>query len=172
MQHSPDFQTGQTPNMTPNWMVAGVGVEVSVDTETGGVRVTKQVNVGDVGRAVNPSIVERQLNGASIMQLGMTLFEQMLFEDGQVVNASLADYKIPGTLDVPGELIAEFIERPHEHGPFGAKGVGETGTFAVSPAIANAVFDAIGVRIMEMPLTPERVLRAIREHENRPLGRE
>lgn len=168
----PDYQTGQSPNMTPNWMIGGTGVEVEVDTETGRVRVTKLVNVGDVGRAVNPSIVERQLNGASLMQLGISLFEQMLFEDGQVVNASLADYKIVGTLDVPGDVTAEFVECPHENGPFGAKGVGETGSFAVSPAVANAVFDAIGVRILEMPLTSERVLRAIREQENRPLGRE
>jgi CO/xanthine dehydrogenase Mo-binding subunit len=158
--------------MTPNWMIGGVGVVVEVDTETGAVRVVKQVNVGDVGRAINPGIVERQLNGASIMQLGMTLFEQMIFEDGQVVNASLADYKIAGILDVPDELIAECVEVPHERGPFGAKGVGETGSFAVSPAIANALFDAVGVRVMEMPLTPEKVLRAIRERAGRPLGRE
>ena len=98
--------------------------------------------------------------------------EEMLFSDGQVVNANLADYKVPGLLDVPDQITGELVEIPHGHGPFGAKGVGETGMFSPSPAIANAVYDALGVRILEMPFTPERVLRAIREAEGRPLGDE
>jgi CO/xanthine dehydrogenase Mo-binding subunit len=168
----PDRQTGQSPQITPFWMLAGAAAEIEVDTETGRIRVTKLVNVGDVGRAINPAIAKRQLNGAGTMQLGFTLFEEMRFSDGQVINASFADYKIPGMLDVPEDLSAELVEIPHTHGPFGAKGVGETGMFSVSPAIANALFDAVGVRIMELPLTPERVLRAIRESENRPLESE
>jgi CO/xanthine dehydrogenase Mo-binding subunit len=168
----PDQQTGQSAQITPFWMLGGAGAEIEVDTETGRIRVTKLVNVGDVGCAINPSIVERQLIGAGIMQLGFTLFEQMIFSDGQVVNASLADYKIPGMLDLPQEIIADYIEVPHEHGPFGAKGIGETGVFSPAPAIANALDDAIGVRIQELPLTPERVLRAIRAKENRPLENE
>lgn len=148
------------------------GAEIAVDTETGRIRVLKLVNAGDVGCALNPDIVRRQLNGAATMQMGFTLFEQMLFDGGQVVNASLADYKVPGTLDIPDEFAAEYIEMPHQQGPFGAKGMGETGTFGVSPAIGNALYDAVGVRILELPLTPEKVLRAIRQAENRPLGSE
>jgi CO/xanthine dehydrogenase Mo-binding subunit len=125
-----------------------------------------------VGCAINPEIVKRQLNGAGTMQLGFTLFEQMLLDNGQVTNASLADCKVPGFLDMPDEMTAEYVEVPHERGPFGAKGMGETGTFAVSPAIANALYDAVGVRVLEMPLTPEKVLRAIREAEHRPLASE
>ena len=168
----PDARTGQSPQVTPFWMLAGAGAEITVDTETGRIDVTKLVNVGDVGTAINPAVAQRQLNGAGVMQLGFTLFEEMRFNEGQVVNASLADYKIPGMLDIPHELSAGLVEVPHDRGPFGAKGVGETGMFGVSPAIANALFDAVGVRIMEMPLTPERVLRALRELENRPLERE
>jgi CO/xanthine dehydrogenase Mo-binding subunit len=168
----PDSRTGQSAQITPFWMLAGAAAEIEVDTETGRIRVTKLVNVGDVGRAINPAIAKRQLNGAGTMQLGFTLFEEMRFNEGQVINASLADYKIPGMLDIPEDLSAELVEVPHEHGPFGAKGVGETGMFSVSPAIANALCDAIGVRIMELPLTPERVLRAIRKSENRPLESE
>jgi CO/xanthine dehydrogenase Mo-binding subunit len=168
----PDLNTGQSPQITPFWMLGGAGAEVEVDVETGRVRVTKLVNVGDIGRAINPSVAERQLNGAAIMQMGFTLFEEMRFSDGQVLNASLADYKIPGMFDVPEEISAELVEVPHADGPFGAKGIGETGMFSPSPAIANAVFDAVGVQIMEMPLTPEKVLRAIREAENRPLERD
>jgi len=170
--NKPDPQTGQSANVTPFWMVGGTGAEIEVDTETGHIRVTKLVNAGDVGCAINPEIVKRQLNGAGTMQLGFTLFEQMLLDSGQVINASLADCKVPGFLDMPDEITAELIEVPHERGPFGAKGMGETGTFAVSPAIGNALYDAVGVRILEMPLTPERVVRAIREREHRPLGNE
>ena len=130
------------------------------------------VNVADVGRAINPASVERQLTSAAIMQTGFTLFEEMALSDGQVLNASLADYKIPGLLDLPRELTGSFVEIPHRDGPFGAKGVGETGVFSPSPAIANALYDATGVMVYETPLTPERVLRAIREAEGRPLERQ
>jgi CO/xanthine dehydrogenase Mo-binding subunit len=106
------------------------------------------------------------------MQLGFTLFEEMIFNDGQVVNASFADYKIPGMLDLPDELTGELVEVPDRNGPFGARGIGETGMFSVSPAIGNALYDATGVRIMEMPLTPERVLRALRQAQGRPLENE
>ena len=165
----PDPQTGQSPDITPFWMLGGTGAEIAVDCETGRIEVTKLVNAADVGSAINPASVERQLTGAAVMQLGFTLFEEMNFSDGQVVNASLADYKIPGLLDVPRDLRAAIVEVPHSNGPFGAKGVGETGIFSPSPAIANALYDAIGVVVTDLPLTPERVLRAIRKMENRPL---
>jgi CO/xanthine dehydrogenase Mo-binding subunit len=168
----PDQSTGQSPDITPFWMLGGAGAEVEVDTETGRVTVTKLVNVADVGRAINPASVERQLTGAAIMQMGFTLFEEMVFSDGQVLNASLADYKIPGLLDLPRELTGSFVEIPHRDGPFGAKGVGETGIFSPAPAIANALYDATGVMLCEMPLTPERVLRGIRQAEGRPLETE
>jgi CO/xanthine dehydrogenase Mo-binding subunit len=165
----PDPATGQSPDVTPFWMLGGAGAEIAVDTETGRIEVTKLVNVADVGRAINPASVDRQLTGAAIMQVGFTLFEEMAFSDGQVVNASLADYKIPGLLDVPVDLSAAYVEVPHPEGPYGAKGVGETGVFSPSPAIANALYDAVGVIVPDLPLTPERVLRAIREAEHRPL---
>src|SRR2546422_3209597 len=98
---APD-ENGQTENATPFWMVGATGVAVEVDTETGRVRVTRMVNVADVGTPINPRIVETQLSGGAIMQLGFTLFEKMLFDaEGQLRNASLAEYKIPGFLDLP-----------------------------------------------------------------------
>ena len=147
--------------MTPFWMIGGAGVEVEVDTETGHVRVTKLVNVADLGRPINPRIVETQLSGAAIMQLGFTMFEQMNFDAGQVTNASLADYKIPGFLDLPPTMENEIVDANERGGPFGAKGVGESGTFSVSPAIANAIHDAVGVRLTALPITPEAVYRAL-----------
>jgi CO/xanthine dehydrogenase Mo-binding subunit len=164
-----DPQTGQSPKITPFWMSGAAGVEISVDTETGRITVDKLYSAGDVGRAINPAIVERQLDGAATMQLGQTLFEQMVFENGQLVNGSLADYKIPGFHDVPLTIHSDLVEVPHRNGPYGAKGVGESGTFGVSPAIAAALEDAVGVRVRDLPLTPEKVLRAIRAQNGAPL---
>jgi CO/xanthine dehydrogenase Mo-binding subunit len=165
----PDHDTGQTPNATPFWMVGATGAEVEVDTETGHVRVTRLINVADVGRAVNPRIVETQLSGAAIMQLGFTMQEKIEFDGGQIVNASLADYKIPSILDIPPDIHSEVVEAEQHSGPFGAKGVGESGTFGVSPAIANAIDDAVGVRLTTLPLTAETLYRALRAVANDPL---
>jgi CO/xanthine dehydrogenase Mo-binding subunit len=160
--YTPPDENGQTENATPFWMVGATGVEIEVDTETGRIKVTRLVNVADVGTPINPRIVETQLSGASIMQLGFTLFEKMLFdEQGQLRNASLAEYKIPGLLDLPAEIVNEAVVAEQRNGPFGAKGVGETATFGVSPAIANAVHDAIGVRLTSLPLSPEAIFQAM-----------
>jgi CO/xanthine dehydrogenase Mo-binding subunit len=167
----PDAE-GLTPNATPFWMVAGSGVELEVDTETGHVRVTRLINVADVGKPINPKIVETQLSGGSLMQLGFSLFEKMHIDGGQVTNASLADYKIPGIHDVPPIMENEAVDTYQSNGPFGAKGVGELATFGVSPAIANAIDDAVGVRLTELPLTAESVFRALRIKDNRPLENE
>jgi CO/xanthine dehydrogenase Mo-binding subunit len=165
----PEHATGQTPNATPFWMVGAAGAEVAVDTETGHIQVTRLVNVADVGRPINPRIVETQLSGAAIMQLGFTMQEKIEFDGGQIVNASLADYKIPSLLDIPADIHSEVVEAEQHSGPFGAKGVGESGTFAVSPAIANAIDDAVGVRLTALPLTAETLYRALRAARNDPL---
>jgi CO/xanthine dehydrogenase Mo-binding subunit len=163
---SPDHHTGQSPNVTPFWMIGATGAEIEIDTDTGQIRVTKLVNVGDAGHPINPKIVKSQLSGAAIMQLGFTLLEKMEFESGQVTNASLADYKIPGLLDLPLQITSEAVDAEQGGGPFGAKGVGETGTFGVSPAIANAIDDAVGVRLTSLPITAEALYRAMRAAEN------
>jgi CO/xanthine dehydrogenase Mo-binding subunit len=165
-----DHDTGLTANATPFWMVGGTGAEVEVDTETGQVTVARLVNVADIGRPINPRIVETQLSGAAIMQLGFTLTERMEFRDGQLMNGSLADYKIPGIRDIPREMTNEIVDAEQHDGPFGAKGVGETGTFGVSPAVANAIEDAVGVRLTELPLTAEAVYRALCVASGKPLA--
>jgi CO/xanthine dehydrogenase Mo-binding subunit len=166
---SPDPETGLSPNVTPFWMVSGVGAEVAVDTETGHVRIDKLVNVIDCGKAVNPKLVETQISGAALMHLGFTMFEKMHLDGGQITNASLADYKIPGIRDLPRKMENLTVENTQHNGPFGAKGVGEVATFCVSPAIANAIDDAVGVRLTELPLSPEAVYRALRAKAGRPL---
>jgi len=168
----PDPATGLTPNVTPFWMCAASGAEVEVDTETGHVRIARLITVVDCGRPLNPKIVETQISGAALMQLGFTMFEKMHIDAGQVTNASLADYKIPGMLDVPRVMENETVDAQQSNGPFGAKGVGETATFCVSPAIANAIEDACGVRLTALPLNAEAVFRALRAKANTPLGDE
>jgi CO/xanthine dehydrogenase Mo-binding subunit len=168
----PEPGTGLTPNVTPFWMVAGTGAEVEVDTETGHVRITRLLNVCDIGKPINPKICQSQISGAATMQLGFTMFEKMHFDGGQVTNASLADYKVPGLHDLPVTFENETVESHQSNGPFGAKGVGEVATFCVSPAIGNAIDDAVGVRLTELPLNPEAVLRALRAKHGRPIGEE
>ena len=154
---SPDAN-GLTDNATPFWMVGASGVELEVDTETGKVRLTRLVNVADVGTPINPKIVETQISGAAIMQLGFTLHEKMQFDaQGQLRNASFAEYKIPGMLDLPASMVNEAVVAEQKTGPFGGKGVGESGTFGVSPAIANAIHDAVGVRLTALPLSAESI---------------
>ena len=172
--YKPDYippdSSGLTTNATPFWMVAGSGVELEVDTETGHVHITRLINVADVGKPINPKIVETQLSGASLMQLGFSMFEKMHVDGGQITNASLADYKIPAIHDVPPVMENMTVDAVQDNGPFGAKGVGELATFGVSPAIANAIDDAIGVRLTELPMTAEAVLRGLYVKNDRPLG--
>jgi CO/xanthine dehydrogenase Mo-binding subunit len=166
---SPDHNTGLSNNITPFWMVGATGAEVEVDTETGQFRVLRLVNVADVGTPVNPRIVDTQLSGAAIMQFGFTVSEEMRYRDGQLTNNSLADYKIPSLLDIPREIENAVVDAAEETGPYGAKGVGETATFGVSPAIANAIDDAVGVRLMELPLTTESLYRALAQKRGESL---
>jgi CO/xanthine dehydrogenase Mo-binding subunit len=172
--YKPDYEkpdeNGQTRMATPFWGLAASGAEVEVDTETGHYTITKLVNVADVGTALNPKLVRMQLSGAAIMQLGFTTTEEMVYRDGQLTNGSLADYKIPTLLDVPREFINTHVKGEQTTGPFGAKGAGESTTITLSPAIGNALADAIGVRLTELPLTPERVYRALNSEAAKKSG--
>jgi CO/xanthine dehydrogenase Mo-binding subunit len=156
-----DPETGQSEKCTEYWFPSATGAEVEVDTETGQVKVLQLVSVGDTGTAINPGHCEQQLTGAALTHLGLTLFEEMIFEDGQLINGSLLDYQVASINDVPDSVRPVVVQVPHESGPFGAKGAGETGALTVAPAVANAIEDAVGVRIRDLPITPEKVLRAL-----------
>ncbi|MEE8077078.1 MAG: xanthine dehydrogenase family protein molybdopterin-binding subunit [Candidatus Binatia bacterium] len=158
-----DPETGQSEKCTEYWFPSASAAEVEVDTETGQVSIVKFLSVGDVGTAINPKHCEQQLLGSAITHLSLTFFEEMIFEEGQLLNGSLLDYQIASMKDLPETFEPIVVEEPHESGPFGAKGVGETGTLTVSAAIANAVEDAIGVRIRDLPITPEKILRGLTE---------
>jgi CO/xanthine dehydrogenase Mo-binding subunit len=140
-------------------------VEVEVDRETGELLIVKHVSVADVGRALNPAHVEAQDEGAAIMGLGHTLMEHLIFDEhGRILNLGALDYRIPTTKDVPLELHSLLVENGDGPGPYGAKGAGEGGLFAVSPAVASAVTEATGAVVRELPLTAERVWRALNPH--------
>lgn len=139
-------------------------VEVEVDQETGELDVIKHVSVADVGRALNPAHVEAQDEGAAIMGLGHTLMEHLIFDErGRIMNLGALDYRIPTTKDVPRELHSYLTENEDGPGPYGSKGAGEGGLFAVAPAVAAAVAEATGAVVRDLPLTAERVWRALQQ---------
>lgn len=156
-----DMQTGQSSNVTAHWMCGATAAEVEVDRETGQVRIRNLATAVDVGKAINPFACRQQIGGASIQGTGPALFEEILHEAGQLINPSFVDYKIPSFLDLPETVQPLIVEAPHPDGPYGAKGIGEAGIFAIAPAIANAVADAIGARVLDLPITPQKVLEAL-----------
>ena len=145
------------------WEVSIGAAEVEVDEDTGTVKLLRYVSASDPGKAINPKQVEGQDEGAAMQAIGHSMFEEMLFEEGQFLNPNLVDYRVPTFEDLPGEFETVLIEFGDGPGPYGAKGVGEGGIVCVAPAIANAIFNATGVRLHELPLTPERVWRGIEE---------
>jgi CO/xanthine dehydrogenase Mo-binding subunit len=139
---------------------------VSVDEATGDVTVERHVTVSDVGRAMNPTQVRGQDEGAAVMGLGHTLMEHYIFDaDGRIRNLGAIDYRIPTSMDLPKRMESAIVENADGPGPYGAKGMSEGALLCVAPAVAAAVRDATGVVIRDLPLTPERVWRAIRERD-------
>ncbi|NIQ39470.1 MAG: molybdopterin-dependent oxidoreductase [Proteobacteria bacterium] len=159
----PDPETGQVdPFCTLAW--AAMMAEVEVDTETGEVEVLGLIASYDVGKAINPSLTEGQIEGGAAMGLGAALAEQLhpAYPSLEFQPTNLGDYAIPTAVDVP-DIEAVIHECPSTNGPFGAKGLGEMTANVPAPAIINAIHDAVGIWIDELPATPERVLRALEE---------
>jgi len=137
--------------------------EVEVDLDTGAVRLLDIAAAVDLGRAINPTLAEGQIIGSVSMGVGYALTEEMSFSaTGRMVNASLQEYKVPTSLDLP-DIKALIVESPEPSGPFGAKSVGEIPLDVVAPAIANAIYNATGARLRDLPFTPERVWRALKD---------
>jgi CO/xanthine dehydrogenase Mo-binding subunit len=143
------------------WEIGWAAVEVEVDRATGRLSVIKLVISGDAGRAINHLVCRGQDEGAAAMGYGQALFEQMLYRDGHLTNGAALAYRVPLAEDLPPEFIAITQEQGHGPGPFGAKGLGEGGMLPIASAIANAVEDAVGVRITSLPITAEKILRAL-----------
>ena len=156
-----DKETGQGEKPVAFWTFGVQAAEVEVDIETGEVKVLKIAAAYDAGKAINPELVCAQIEGGIVQGLGSALFEEMKIEKGKVLNPSFVDYKIPTVGDVP-KMIISIIENPEPTGPWGARGIAEPCMVPTAPAIANAVFDAIGCRINSLPITAEKVLKAIK----------
>jgi CO/xanthine dehydrogenase Mo-binding subunit len=143
------------------WETGSNACEITLDEGTGAIRVLRVAGAADLGHVMNRKAAEGQDEGAMVMGLGHTLSEEILYEDGQIVNGTLFDYKVPTMEDVPLHVGTSLIESGDGPGPFGARGGGEGAILPVAPAIANALFQGWGIRIKELPLTPERVWRAL-----------
>lgn len=147
-------------NIAPAYSFAAQAVEVEVDTETGQVTLVDSFVSDDCGRALNPQAVHGQSNGAAAQAIGWTLYERLQLEDGRIANGNFADYTM-ATSDALPMLRSGIVESDDPHGPYGAKGASETAILPGPAAIANAVFDAVGVRITDLPITPEKLLAAL-----------
>jgi CO/xanthine dehydrogenase Mo-binding subunit len=159
--YEPVFGRGRSANRVSSPTFAAHLAKVAVDPETGEVRVLDYVAAQDVGRAINPAEVEGQIHGGVVQGIGWALFEEMVYdESGQALSATLMDYALPLGKDAP-TITPLLVEVPSELGPFGARGVGEPPVVPVAAAIANAIKDAVGVRMTQIPMTPERVLASL-----------
>lgn len=147
-------------NCAPTHSFAAQAIEVEVDTETGQVTVLDSFLSDDLGRALNLTAVHGQANGGNVQAIGWALYEDLRVEDGRIVNGNFADYTMPTAESVP-MLRGDFIESMDPVGPYGAKASSETAILMAAPAIANAVYDAVGVRIRDLPITPEKVLAGL-----------
>lgn len=162
-----DPETSQSAKPVAKWTFGAQAVEISVDPETGQVTVEKVAACYDVGRVVNPGLIRGQTYGGIVQGIGTGTMEELVVDTktGRALNASLMDYKIPSTEDVPAVMTVDFIETPQKDGPMGARGIGEHTMIPTPAAIANALYDACGIRIHELPITAEKVWRALRERE-------
>jgi len=152
-----------TPANPLFWEIGIGAVEVKVDEETGKVHVEKYITAADAGKALHPLQCEGQDEGSAMMGFGHTFYEAYHWDGGQIINSTLVDYKVPTFDDVPDEFESILIEDANGPGPYGAKGLGEGGIIPVAPAVANAIAWSTGARIKELPLTPERVWRALKD---------
>jgi len=156
----PETSQGGHPNV--HYTVGASAIKIEVDRETGKIKIPKAVLAVDVGKALNPDLVRGQITGGLLQGIATVLYEDMRFnEKGRLVNANFTDYKIPTAMDIPDEIVPIIIEVPQHDGPSGARGVGEHTMIPAAPMIANAVEDALGIRIKSMPITAEKIALAV-----------
>jgi CO/xanthine dehydrogenase Mo-binding subunit len=151
---------------TTFWEISWGAVELEVDSETGKIKIQKYVSVSDVGKAIHPRECISQDEGAVVFGIGHTLSEEMIYDNGQLVNPNLLDYRVPRFEDIPTYLETMLLENQNGPGPYGAKGIGEGGILPVASAVSEALYNASGVRILDLPLTPEKVWRAMKEKKS------
>ncbi len=154
---------GATSKLPSTYTFATTAVEVEVDRISGRIKVVKAFGVNDCGTVINPDGAEGQMDGGMAIGLGYGLFEEILMEDGQVLNPNFLEYRLPTALDMP-DFSRATVENYDENGPFGAKGIGNSSVINMAPAIANAIYRATGIMIKELPITPEKILRCLQKN--------
>jgi CO/xanthine dehydrogenase Mo-binding subunit len=170
-----DPETGQGSRLTMSYAYGAQAVEVAVDTETGIVKILRIGSAFDVGKTLHPKMCEAQIEGGVAMGIGSALYEGFVFDNkGRVLNTNYHDYRICSMLNVPtgDDIKSMMVETIHPEGPFGSKGVGESSMCPTAPAIANAIYNAIGVRLTHLPMTPERIVKAIKESKKSSINRQ
>jgi len=159
-----DPETGQGGHPNVHYTVGACALVLEIDRQTGKLRVLKAAEAIDAGKALNPELVKHQIIGGFLQGLATVLYEDIRFdENGRLLNPNFSDYKIPTSLDLPEKIIPIIVEVPQHDGPFGARGVGEHTMIPVAPAVANAVEDALGIRIKSMPITAEKIALTLLE---------
>ena len=158
----PDPKTGQGEKVYVAYTFVTQIIDVEVDTDTGIVQVLNVYTTADIGKAINPKNVEGQIEGGTVQGIGMALMEEQVIKEGITLNPDLTGYLIPTSMDIP-RFTTRLVENEDCEGPFGSKGIGEPATIATTPAIANAIYDAIGVRICDLPITSEKILKALKK---------
>ena len=154
---------GRLANKPVFWEVGMGAAEIALDEETGVIELRRYISIADTGKAIHPGLCVTQEEGAAMMGIGHSLFEEIVIQEGQLMNANLVDYRVPTFEDLPQEMKTVLVENLDGPGPYGVRGLGEAGLIPVAPAIANALHRLTGLRIHDLPLTPERVWRALRE---------
>jgi carbon-monoxide dehydrogenase large subunit len=152
-----DPETGQGERAVVHYTTGAQAVELEVDLDTGQIDIIKGAAAFDVGRAINPDMVIAQIEGGFVQGMSSALFEQLKYEDGYLQNPSFVDYRIATSSDIPEGIQSFIVEVPQDDGPWGARGIGEHSMVPTIPAIANAIYDAIGVRFEGPPFTSEKV---------------
>ena len=148
------------------WFLAAGAAEVEVDVDTGKFKLLKYATAVDVGKALNPLGCRQQLAGAAITGIGQAMFEEIAYDNGQLINPNLVDYVLPSLGDMPPVIDPICVEVPDRNGPFGAKGIGESALIPVAPAIANAIYDAVGVRIKDLPIKAEKIYLGLEHNKS------
>lgn len=162
--YPPDAENGQAEKVYVAYTFMTQIIDVEVDTDTGIVEVKDVYTALDCGKAINPVNVEGQIEGGTVQGIGMALMEEQVIKNGITLNPNMTGYLVPTSMDIPN-FHSILVENEDAIGPFGAKGVGEPTIIAASPAVADAIYNAIGVRFYELPITPEKVLKALKEKE-------
>ncbi|RME51279.1 MAG: xanthine dehydrogenase family protein molybdopterin-binding subunit, partial [Caldilineae bacterium] len=156
-----DAETGQGKRAVVHYTVGAQALDIEVDTETGKIEVLKFASAFDVGRAINPELVKAQIEGGSVQGLSSALFEEIKLKEGVMQNPSFVDYRIATAADTPPKIECIIVEEPQDDGPWGARGIGEHPMVPTIAALANAIYDAVGVRLEGPPFSAEKVYLAM-----------